>query len=68
MLPNIGYGELLVLLALALLLFGAKQIPEIARSLGRAINSFKAGMKDGVDEQPKDAPKHEPQGEPSEKP
>jgi sec-independent protein translocase protein TatA len=46
MLPNIGYGELLIILILALLLFGAKQVPEIARSFGRAINSFKAGMKD----------------------
>lgn len=56
MLPNLGYGELLVILALALLLFGAKQIPEIARSFGRAINSFKAGMKDGLAEEPKDPP------------
>jgi sec-independent protein translocase protein TatA len=46
MLPNIGYGELLIILILALLLFGAKQVPEIARSFGRAINSFKSGMKE----------------------
>ena len=46
MLPNIGTGELIIILAVALILFGAKQIPEIARSIGRAINSFKAGMKD----------------------
>lgn len=50
MLPNLGYGELLVILALALLLFGAKQIPEIARSFGRAINTFKGGLKEGMDE------------------
>ncbi len=50
MLPNLGYGELLIILALALLLFGAKQVPEIARSFGRAINSFKGGLKDGLDE------------------
>lgn len=46
MLPNLGIGELALILVLAVLLFGAKQIPEIARSIGRAINSFKAGMKD----------------------
>lgn len=50
MLPNIGYGELLVILVLALLLFGAKQVPEVARNLGRSINSFKQGMKDGPSE------------------
>jgi len=46
MLPNIGYGELLIILVVALLVFGAKRIPEIARSLGRAVNSFKSGLKD----------------------
>lgn len=46
MLPNIGYGELVVILIVALLLFGAKQIPEIARSCGRAINAFKSGMRE----------------------
>lgn len=52
MLPNIGYGELLIILIVALLLFGAKQIPEIARSCGRAINAFKSGMREDP-EQPK---------------
>ncbi|MBI4668297.1 MAG: twin-arginine translocase TatA/TatE family subunit [Elusimicrobia bacterium] len=47
MLPNIGYGEILIILVLALLLFGAKRIPEIARSLGKSINAFKAGLKEG---------------------
>jgi len=55
MLPNIGYGELILILAVGLLFFGAKQIPEIARSFGKAINSFKAGMKENPDE-PHDEP------------
>lgn len=50
MLPNLGYGELLVILILALLLFGAKRIPELAKSLGRSINAFKAGLKEGAKE------------------
>ncbi len=48
MLPNLGTGELLILLALGLLVFGAKNIPDIARSIGKSINSFKAGMKENA--------------------
>ncbi|MFH1726734.1 MAG: twin-arginine translocase TatA/TatE family subunit [Elusimicrobiota bacterium] len=56
MLPNLGYGELLIILAVVILLFGAKQVPEIARAFGRAINSFKAGMKEPPEDVPKDPP------------
>ena len=49
MLPNLGYGELLVILVVALLVFGAKRIPEIARSLGQAVNAFKSGLREGAD-------------------
>ncbi|HVE13108.1 MAG TPA: twin-arginine translocase TatA/TatE family subunit [Elusimicrobiota bacterium] len=52
MLPNVGYGELLVILVLALLLFGAKQVPEVARNLGRSVNAFKQGLKEGLEEEP----------------
>ena len=50
MLPNIGYGELLIILAIALLLFGAKRIPDLAKSLGQSINAFKAGLREGSPE------------------
>ena len=43
----LGYGEILVILLILLLVFGAKRIPELARSLGRASREFKAA-KDGV--------------------
>lgn len=59
MLPNLGYGELLIILVLALLLFGAKQVPEVARNIGRSLNAFKAGLKEGMDDSPK-LPKDEP--------
>lgn len=52
MLPNLGYGELLIILVVALLVFGAKQVPEVARSFGRAINAFKAGMREPPDDEP----------------
>jgi sec-independent protein translocase protein TatA len=53
MLPNLGSGELIIILALGLLVFGAQKIPEIARSFGKSVNSFKAGLKDGVESEPK---------------
>src|SRR5258707_1317431 len=39
--PNIGTGEIVLLLLLALLLFGAKRLPEIGRSLGSGMRGFK---------------------------
>ncbi len=46
---GIGMPELLVVLFIVLLLFGAKKLPDLAAGLGGAINSFKKGMK-GEDE------------------
>jgi len=39
-------GELIVILLIILLLFGAKKLPEIARSLGKAIKEFKKAGKE----------------------
>lgn len=44
---GLGIGELAVILVIALLLFGAKRLPELARSVGGSINAFKQGLKDG---------------------
>jgi len=49
MLPNVGLGELVVILVIVLLLFGAKRLPEVAKSLGRSIKSFKDGMNNSTD-------------------
>lgn len=48
MIPHIGFGELLVILVVALLLFG-RRIPEIGRSIGRTFVEFKKGMSQGED-------------------
>jgi len=42
--PNIGTGEIILLLLLALLLFGAKRLPEIGRSMGRGMREFKESV------------------------
>ena len=41
---GLGWQELLFILLIVLLLFGAARLPEIARSLGKAIKEFKKGM------------------------
>jgi sec-independent protein translocase protein TatA len=46
MFSNIGLPEILVILVIVLLLFGAKRIPEIAGSMGRGITEFKRNMND----------------------
>jgi sec-independent protein translocase protein TatA len=45
---NIGPGELVLIFAVVLLLFGAKRVPEVARSLGRSITEFKRAMNSTV--------------------
>jgi len=43
---NFGFGEILIILLVVLLLFGAKRIPEIAGSFGKGIKEFKKSMND----------------------
>jgi len=45
-LGRIGTPELILILLVVLLLFGAKRIPDIARSIGRSLNQFKKGLRD----------------------
>jgi sec-independent protein translocase protein TatA len=53
----IGPVELILILALLLLLFGATRIPKIARSLGIGIKEFKKGLKEKDQEDKKDSDK-----------
>jgi TatA/E family protein of Tat protein translocase len=48
-LAAIGTSEWILIFCALALLFGARKIPELARSLGSSVNEFKKGMKDGVE-------------------
>ncbi len=45
----IGTTELLLIAALALLLFGGKKLPELMRGLGKGVSEFKKGVKEVTD-------------------
>ncbi len=45
-----GWSELLLILALVLILFGPKRLPEIAEAMGKSINKFKSATRDATDE------------------
>jgi sec-independent protein translocase protein TatA len=48
--PNVGLSELIVILMILLLVFGASRLPQIGESLGRTVRSFKRGA--GMDDAP----------------
>jgi sec-independent protein translocase protein TatA len=47
---SIGLPELMVILAVAVLLFGGKKIPEVAKGLGEGIRNFKTSLKGSEEE------------------
>lgn len=46
----IGTNEIIIIVILALLLFGGKKIPELMRGLGRGVKEFKEGQKEDLSE------------------
>ena len=61
---NLGGGEIILILAIVLILFGARKLPELAKGLGQGIKEFKKaahnaseGMRDATEETPPPAPK-----------
>ena len=50
MFGSIGVPEILLILGIALLLFGARRLPEIGRGLGKGIREFKRATKQITDE------------------
>src|SRR5690349_10894392 len=47
---NLGGGEIILILALVLILFGAKKLPELAKGLGTGIKEFKKATREVTDE------------------
>ena len=54
---GIGGWELILIFAVVLLLFGAKRLPEIARSIGKAVNEFKKGKDEFMNSCEEDNPR-----------
>lgn len=48
-LPNMHMGEILIVVFVVLLLFGASKIPKLMRSMGSGIGEFKKGLKESRD-------------------
>ena len=65
-LPTAGPMELIIVLVVILLLFGAKRIPELARGLGSGVREFKAGTKEGQLEDKNEKDKTDEEGVTSE--
>jgi sec-independent protein translocase protein TatA len=59
----IGGPEIWIILAVVLLLFGARKLPELARSLGSSVTEFRKGLKDGDEPKSLDAPERGGPGE-----
>jgi sec-independent protein translocase protein TatA len=53
---NLGFTEIMIILVLVLLLFGAKRLPEIGASMGKGIREFKKSLTD-VDKQLNEPPR-----------
>jgi sec-independent protein translocase protein TatA len=63
--PNLGFGEIMLILVVVLLLFGAKRLPEVGASIGKGIREFKRSLTEtqdaimGSDEQQRNIPPRE---------
>ncbi|EQC51896.1 twin-arginine translocase TatA/TatE family subunit [Bacteriovorax sp. DB6_IX] len=52
---GLGIGEGLILLAIVVLMFGGKKIPELGKSMGQAITGFKKGLNEDPEKEKKDS-------------
>jgi sec-independent protein translocase protein TatA len=57
--PSLGFGEILIILVIALIVFGPRRLPEMGRSIGRSLREFRraaadlrAEIEEDLDEEP----------------
>jgi sec-independent protein translocase protein TatA len=62
---SIGIWQIVLILVIVLLLFGAGKLPRIMGDFAKGIKSFKQGMKDGASEPPASQPSNSPSSQPS---
>lgn len=55
MLKNFNGWEIIIVLVIILLLFGARKLPDLARSIGASAKEFRKGLDDGVDDEDADS-------------
>jgi sec-independent protein translocase protein TatA len=49
---GVGWPEIVLILLIAVLIFGAKKLPEIGRGMGKGIREFREGLKDDQEKTP----------------
>lgn len=54
MLKNFNGWEIIIVLVIILLLFGARKLPDLARSIGASAKEFRKGLDEGMDEEDSD--------------
>ena len=50
MLRNIGWPEIVLILVVVVLIFGATKLPDLARSIGASAKEFRKGLDEGIDD------------------
>ena len=58
---GLGPWELLIVLAVVLLIFGGKRLPELARGLGKSVTNFKSGLNEEQSEEPETTTQAQPE-------
>jgi sec-independent protein translocase protein TatA len=54
---NIGFGQILLILLIILVIFGAGKLPKVMSDLARGLRSFREGMSDGEQDKKTEKPK-----------
>ena len=56
---NLGWPELLIILLVIVVLFGARKLPDLARSLGKSLSEFKKGREETANPETSDPDKNQ---------